>query len=125
MKVIDVKDQVRLSFGKCVELVLSGIKYRLFRSAITVTIIALAVAFLMTMLTESLVARRVADELDARTAPRRLLLFWVGRIASPLTEKQLTGELAQVKPGDPRWLEFQAWGGADATKQSREFKKHE
>ena len=116
MKVIDVKDQVRLSFGKCVELVLSGIKYRLFRSAITVTIIALAVAFLMTMLTESLVARRVADELDARTAPRRLLLFWVGRIASPLTEKQLTGELAKMKPDDPRWLEFRAWGVMDATK---------
>lgn len=116
MKVIDVKDQVRLSIGKCVELVLSGIKYRLFRSAITVTIIALAVAFLMTMLTESLVARRVADELDARTAPRRLLLFWVGRIASPLTEKQLTAELSKAKPDDPRWLEFQAWGGLDAAK---------
>ena len=115
MKVIDVKDQVRLPLGKCVELVLSGIKYRLFRSAITVTIIALAVAFLMTMLTESLVSQRVADELDARTAPRRLLLFWVGRIASPLTEKQLTEELAKAEPGDPRWLEFKVWGGMDDT----------
>ena len=37
------------AMAKCVELVLSGIKYRLFRAAVTVTIISLAVAFLMTI----------------------------------------------------------------------------
>ena len=40
MKVIDVKNQVRLSMMKCVELVLSGVRFRLFRAAITVVITA-------------------------------------------------------------------------------------
>jgi len=109
MKVIEIKDQVRLSLAKCVELVLSGIKYRLFRAAITVTIIALAVAFLMTMLTESFVARRVADEIDVRTAPRRMFNLWVSRISSPMTEKNLTAEFAGIVRGGPRWREFSAW----------------
>jgi hypothetical protein len=110
MNVIEIKDQIRLSFAKCVELVLSGIKYRLFRAGITVTIIALAVAFLMTMLTESFVARRVADEIDVRTAPRRIFNFWVSRISSPMVEKNLSAELSDIMRGDPRWRELTAWG---------------
>jgi len=111
MKIMDVKDQVSLSFGKCVELVLSGIKYRLFRAAVTVVIISLAVAFLMTMLTESFVARRVADQIDLRMAPRRTFDFWTSRIAAPLAEQNLILELARATRDDPRWREFRAWGG--------------
>lgn len=110
MKVIDIKNQVSLPFAKCIELVLSGIKYRLFRAAITVSIIALAVAFLMTMLTESFIARRVAEEIQQRTAPRKAFDFWVSRISSPLTPGQLTLELASGQKGGPRWKEFLAWG---------------
>ena len=39
---IEIRNQVRLSMAKCMELVLSGVRFRLFRAAITVTIIALA-----------------------------------------------------------------------------------
>jgi len=113
MKAIDVKDQTSLPFSKCVELVLSGIKYRLFRAAITVTIISLAVAFLMTMLTESFVAGRVANEIDQRTAPRKTFDFWVSRISAPLTEQDLTIELAGASKSGPRWQEFAAWGNLD------------
>lgn len=113
MKAIDVKDQVRLPLAKCVELIVSGLKYRLFRAAITVTIIALAVAFLMTMLTESFVARRVADEIDLKLAPRRMFDFWVGRLASPLSDKDLTFELAFAVKQGPRWREIKAWGSLD------------
>ncbi len=57
---VQVKEQVNLPLGKCVELVLGGIQYRLFRAAITVTIISLAVAFLMVMLSGSLICTRWA-----------------------------------------------------------------
>jgi len=110
MKQIDVKDQTRLPFSKCVELVLSGIKYRLFRASITVAIISLAVAFLMTMLTESIAARRVADEIDAVIAPRLLFNFWIGRISAPLGERDLTDQLAAADKGGQRWREYQTWG---------------
>ncbi len=119
MKTLEVRDQYRLSFGKCVELVLSGIRFRLFRAAITVTIIALAVAFLMSMLTESLTARRVALELGTRTAPQRLLVFWVGRLSAELTDRQLSEQLSFARPGDDRWREFGQWGSLDEARLAK------
>jgi putative ABC transport system permease protein len=107
---VEVNEQVRLSLGKCFELVLSGIRYRLFRASITVIIIALAVAFLMTMLSESLVARRVAGAIDSQTGPRKQLLFWVNRLSLPLTQQEIIDQLAVGAAGD-RVREFEAWGG--------------
>ncbi len=110
MKPLEVKQQVRLGLGKCVELVLSGIRFRLFRAAITVVIIALAVAFLVTMLTESFIARSVAKAVYIQTAPRRMLLHWTSRLSLPLTEAQIIKELNTAEPGSEAWLEFEAWG---------------
>jgi len=119
MKTVEVRDQVRLGLGKCIELVLSGVRFRLFRATITVTIIALAVAFLMTMLSESLIARDVSGAIDEQTGPRRRLLFWVGRLSGPLSEAQLARELADLPPArsgadDPRRAELRAWGKLSA-----------
>ncbi len=110
MKTIEVKDQVRLPLSRCVELVLSGVKFRLFRASITVTIISLAGAFLMTILGEGLIARRVAGDIESHIAPRRALSFWVTRISVPMSSPQLVRELAKTQAGDDRWREFAAWG---------------
>jgi cell division protein FtsX len=110
MSSLEIKDQHRLPLGRCAELVLNGIQYRLFRAAVTVVIIALAVAFLMTMLSESLTARRVAQAIEDQTAPRDAMLFWTSRVSIPLTEQQLTAALADAKPEGPRWQEFARWG---------------
>ncbi len=122
MKPLEVKQQVRLGLGKCVDLVLSGIRFRLFRAAITVAIIALAVAFLVTMLTESFIARSVARAVNVQTAPRRMLLHWTSRLSMPLTESQLIRELNAAKPGDETWQEFSAWGEL-SNEQLAELKK--
>ena len=90
MKVVEVKEQVRLPLSKCMELVLSGLRFRLFRAAITVIIIALAVAFLMTMLSESLVTRNVAAAIEVQTYPRELLREWVSRLSMPITDARLS-----------------------------------
>lgn len=110
MKTIEVKDQVRLSLARCFELVLSGLKYRLFRAAITVVIISLAAAFLMTMLSESLISRQVKGAVEARLAPQRKFLFWFGWISVPLSERELTDELARSQSGGNRRREFKTWG---------------
>ncbi|MCY2927410.1 MAG: hypothetical protein NT031_18625, partial [Planctomycetota bacterium] len=99
MKAVEVRDQVRLPLGRCMELVLSGVRFRLFRAAITVGIIALAVAFLMTMVSESLVGRRVGEAVRKETMPREAMLFWVGRLGAPLTEEQLTSDLIAAAQG--------------------------
>ncbi|MBS3733608.1 MAG: FtsX-like permease family protein [Phycisphaerae bacterium] len=109
MKSVEVKRQHRPPLRRCVELVLSGVKYRLFRAAITVGIIALATAFLMTMLSESVITRRVADALEAEVAPRKMLQFWVGRLAEPPNLAELSGTIARAERGGPRWNEMRAW----------------
>ena len=110
MKAVQIKEQTRLPLGKCIELVLSGVKYRLFRASITVAIIALATAFLMTMLSESVTARKVADTIEVRTAPRDQFLFWVARTSGTMTPAQLNVQLKAAKPDTARWREFKAWG---------------
>jgi len=115
MKTVEVKEQARPPLRRCAELVLSGIKYRLFRASITVAIIALATAFLMTMLTESLVTRQVATAIGAETADRERLQFWVGRLTSLPDAKQFSELLAGASQDGPRWEEFKAWGGLTDT----------
>ena len=110
MKTIEVRDQVHLPMIRCVNLVMRGLKYRLFRASITVLIIALAGAFLMTMLSEGLIARQVADVIKVQTAPRNKFLFWVARLSTPLTPLNLSNELGAISSGDNRWQEFAAWG---------------
>jgi hypothetical protein len=102
-----------MPFLKCVELALSGIRFRLFRASVTVVIVALASAFLMTLVSEALVAREVAGAVQAQTGPRRSYLFWSSRLSVPLAERELVDELAAVVPGDERWQEFRAWGRLD------------
>ncbi len=114
-KSVEIKNQARLPLAKCVQLVLSGLKYRLFRASITVLIIALATAFLMTMLTESVTARRIANVIDAQTAPRNTFLFWVARTSSPMNARRLNKLLVTAEPDGPRGRELMTWGDLNAS----------
>ncbi|MGC9454143.1 MAG: FtsX-like permease family protein [Phycisphaerae bacterium] len=107
---LQVHEQVRLPLRRCVELVVSGIQFRLFRAAITVGIIALAVAFLMTMLTEGFTAREVAKVVDQRTAGREKLLEWVSRLSTPMTGEGLNSLLIQARNNQRRAEELRYWG---------------
>ncbi|MCE5327444.1 MAG: ABC transporter permease [Planctomycetaceae bacterium] len=138
MNALEVRQQVRLPLSKCVELVLSGVKFRIFRAAITVVIIALAVAFLMTILAEGTTARAVSTAISRQTAPRRLFLLWVSRLATPMKENDLAEELFQlddtlrrdrsktlsVEPAtlaraQRRLGELQAWGKLSAAEMAK------
>ena len=109
-KVINVEKQTRLSLPRTIELVLSGVQFRLFRAAITVAIISLAVAFLTTMLGESVIARNIAIAINEETAPRKLLDHWVSRLGQPITTDLLTTQLAEADPDSSEMKEFAAWG---------------
>ncbi len=114
MKRIEVRDQVSLPIRRCFKLCVRGIRYRLFRSAITVAIVTLAVAFLMMMISTSYVDRYVADDVRARTAGRRLLAEWVGKLSSPLTSQLLARRLAAAQPDSSATREMIGWGGLSA-----------
>jgi len=109
----EVRPQNRLSLEKCFGLVLSGIQFRLFRSAVTVVVIALAVAFLVTMLTDGFVGQKVADAVDERSMPRKVFLFWVDRLSVNIAESEVARTLISSTPGDNRWEEMKSWGKLD------------
>jgi len=54
MKQIQIAEQPWLGLGRTVAITADGIRYRLFRASVTVAVIAVAVAFLMNILGESL-----------------------------------------------------------------------
>jgi hypothetical protein len=109
----EVRDQNRLSLEKCFGLVFSGVRFRLFRSAVTVVVIALAVAFLVTMLTDGFIGQEVARAVEDRSMPRKTFLFWVDRLSVDMTEPEVIRTLVASAPGDDRQQEFKTWGGLD------------
>ena len=112
-KDFEVRAQAGLSLDKCAGIVISGIRFRLFRALVTVMIAALAVAFLMTTLGYSLIGREVTDAIHRLTAPRRMFLFWLNRLSAPMTESELRTALVTAAQGDARWQELRIWGGCD------------
>ena len=114
MKRIEIKDQPRLGWRRTVRITLDGVRYRLFRASVTVAVIAVAVAFLMNVLGESLVKRRIALASRARLAELRLVHAWASRLTQPPAPRDLIGELAAGAADDSAAAEAQVMGGLTA-----------
>jgi hypothetical protein len=117
--VFEVREQNRLSLEKCFSLVLSGVQFRLFRSAVTVVVISLAVAFLVTMLTDGFIGQEVAKAVDVRSMPTKTYLFWVDRLSVPLGSPAISSTLTDSTAGDDRQKEFGMWGGLDGAQVAK------
>jgi len=94
MRDIDIRKQPRLGLSRTLRLTLHGIRYRLFRSFVTVAVIAVAVAFLMNILCEGLVKRAVVRSVAAQVREMRQAPVWVSRLSHPGTLDALLVELA-------------------------------
>jgi hypothetical protein len=125
MKTIDVKDQPKLSLNRTFEICLNGIKYRFFRSTVTMLVIAVAIAFMMNTLCEGISKKAV--QTASREAIRQQLAAtrWMNRLTSPITPENLLMELANTKDDDPLIGEVQAMGGLDKQQADnyRQFSK--
>ncbi len=111
MKTISVANQPWLSLRRTIAITMDGIRYRLFRATVTVAVIALAVAFMMNILAESLMKRRIAVECRDRIAASHLIYDWSSRLSSPGSRESLLREVAQAELGDATYGESQAFGG--------------
>lgn len=109
---IEVKDQVRLGLAKVCELCIGGIKYRLFRSLVTVATVALAVTFLMTMLSQSIIRRNVSQAVAIEVAPQQWYDGWLNRLTRPMTHEELQSLLRNEdrRGYQDRLAEIQGWG---------------
>ncbi|MEX0886592.1 MAG: ABC transporter permease [Phycisphaeraceae bacterium] len=111
MKPIEARQQVKLGPRRCFQLALSGMSYRLFRSMITVAILALAVAFLVHMLAYGLMAHEAELQAARELRDSRSLGRVITRVTSPDATAAIVEHLAA---GDEQRLaEYRAWSGLD------------
>jgi len=102
MKTIDIQEQPVLSLGRTARITLVGIRYRLFRSLVTVGVVAVAVAFLMNILSTSLIKRSIVRSTRDRVRRMRLAAVWASRLTVPQTPEEILLGLARARPSDPR-----------------------
>jgi putative ABC transport system permease protein len=114
VKQIEVADQPRLGFLRTARITLDGVRYRLFRASVTVAVIAMAVAFLMNIVSESLMKRSVAEATHDRAAELRRVYDWASRLAKPPAPEDAIEELAAAEPGDASYAEAQRFAGLEA-----------
>ena len=107
MKAITIARQPWLSFRRTVGITIDGIKYRLFRASVTVAVIMLAVAFLMNILSESLIKRNVASQTREQIRVSRQVYDWSSRLTSPGSREDLVAEIAASTPDSSQYIEAQ------------------
>ena len=113
MKKIDIAQQPILSFNRTVRIAVTGVRYRLFRAAVTVAVIALAMAFLMNILCESLVKKSVAMSARDQIKSLHLAEKWSARLSMPQTPDDVVYDLATVEPSQPLYTELLGFSGGD------------
>lgn len=108
MKEIKAQKQVRLGIRRCLQLSLAGMVDRLFRSGITVAILALAVAFLVHMLTYGLLSSATQADAFRELQTERRLGRTINRMLRPDSQAILIEALVGRDPSQMQ--EFEAWG---------------
>lgn len=84
-RTVDVREQQQMPLNKTFRFCLKGIHHRLFRSGLTLAVVVLAVAFFMTLLTESVLQQAVGAGVSRESAAMRepaLLLYHLMEIPS-------------------------------------------
>jgi hypothetical protein len=103
-RVIDIRPQEPLGLARTLALTLDGMRHRLARSVITLSVVAVAIAFLMHTLTESLIRRSLVAHAEARLEELRLDARWASRLTTPPSLRALLerdeGSVAA------RWIRF-------------------
>jgi len=107
---IQIADQPRLSLRRIAHITMDGIRYRVFRCAVTVAVIAVAVAFLNNIVSESIVRRSVGTVARLRLRQGRQVHEWAARLTAAGTSADLLKEVADSRPGDRVYRECAGFG---------------
>jgi len=110
-KDIAAREQVKLGPLRCLRLAVTGMSYRLFRSSITVAILALAVAFLVHMLSYSILSQSTREAARRELSSSRRLGEIVTRMATPDSPREVLRELASGRPD--RLAEYRRFAGPE------------
>lgn len=108
---VDVREQPAMGLKRLFDLSLTGIRYRLFRSFMTVVVITVAIAFLMNMLAGSLIRVGVLGSVEERAAELRAAPTLVARLTQPVTLETIAREVVAAEPGSRTARELIRFGG--------------
>lgn len=112
---VTTRDQVRLSFARTAEICLNGIYYRLFRSLVTVSIVSVAIAFMMYMLAGSVIGNSVNQHARERALGYKAYDRWLSWAEEPFSRRTWVRILAGCGEGDYRAAAARQWGGMSPT----------
>ena len=118
-KRIDVKEQPPLGTARTFSLTIIGIRYRLFRSLVTVVVVIVAIAFLMNVLSESLIKMAIMGATRDRIAGLRHAAVWAARLSSPGTVEEIVRGVAAAAPDSPLYRETLAFGKMSSAQMMR------
>jgi len=108
---LQIQDQPRLPLHKQVEICADGIHHRLFRATLTLSIVILAIAFLMNVLTESMIAKACKHEVFAEAQSLRQLNQFDVFFEGPLDANQLSRRIASSSPDSWQGMALSHWLG--------------
>ncbi|MDD5679470.1 MAG: hypothetical protein PHW60_15990 [Kiritimatiellae bacterium] len=111
MKTIDLKNQPVLGFWRVLEICINGIRYRLFRSVVTMAVIAIAIAFMMNVLCEAVSTRAIALTAGQKTAEHRLTMRWASRLSAAGAPETILRQAAAEAPNSSLGQELRNLGG--------------
>ena len=115
MRPLEIAPQPILSLGRTATITANGIRYRLFRSIVTVVVVAVAVAFLMNILSESLIRRAIGERTRGRIVQLRRAAAWSADLTDPGTPEEILLRLGAAEPGDRTYREAAIMGRLSAT----------
>ena len=118
LKPIIVQDQAKLSFAKVAQLVRSGIKHRLLRSMLTMSVILLAVAFFMVTLSENVIINAVSNGVHDEIDTERNSIKLMNHLYTKPNSYAFSAKLNRLYTQDGDLKEIAA-----TTKQSEEYVK--
>ncbi|MCX7935609.1 MAG: hypothetical protein N3A66_10175, partial [Planctomycetota bacterium] len=121
MKIIDIRPQPPLSLSRLFNLTLHGIRYRLFRSAVTVAVIAVAVSFLMNVFVQQRVCERAMQRCRQEAKILRLAAAWAVRLQEAGSSDALMREAADDEEAEIFAAEARRLAGwdDDAVRETR------
>ncbi len=108
---LQIKEQPKMSFVRTFLITVTSIRYRLFRSIVTLGVITVAVAFLMNILTESLIKKSTISRTEEMLEKYRLAVKWASRLSIPDAVGEILSQLARTQRDGPVYMEFLKMGG--------------
>lgn len=111
---LDIREQPSLPVHRQIEICADGVHHRLFRSSLTLSIVVLAIAFLMNVLTESMIARACKQEVFAMANDARTLSRLESFFQGPFDAAALRRRIVDAAPNTWPYATLMTWLEMDA-----------